>query len=75
MSGGNGGGSVRGYMLPTASEIVGRSTKAAGYGSGGIMLPKASDYKRINTNIGTRVATTQRTGRTGGSMWDDSIIS
>ena len=75
VSGGNGGGSVRGYMLPTASEIVGRSTKAAGYGSGGIMLPKASDYKRINTNIGTRVATTQRTGRTGGSMWDDSILS
>lgn len=75
-SGGSSGGTVRGYMLPTASEIVGRSTKSAGYGSGGIMLPKASDLNGGGQRtIQSRVATTQRTGRTGGSLWDPNVLS
>lgn len=73
-----------GVVLPTAAQITeissrnvtGRSTKSATYGKKGVYLPRAGDYNapRI-TNFSTSVATTKRTGRTGGSLWDENILS
>ena len=84
ISGASSGGSSYsggGVMLPTASEIAqinsrtvsGRSTKSATYGAKGSYLPKANSTPQHN--LGTSVATTQRTGRTGGSMWDENLLS
>lgn len=84
IGGGSSGGSSYsggGVMLPTASEIAqinsrtvsGRSTKSATYGAKGSYLPKANSTPQHN--LGTSVATTQRTGRTGGSMWDENLLS
>ena len=69
-----------GIVLPGGSNrssapVVGRSTSAPTYGSMGITLPKASDYTSGSSSIRSSVATTQRTGRTGGSFWDDNILS
>ena len=73
----------RGVMLPTAAQIAeissrnvtGRSTKAPSYGKAGVYLPKASEMRNAPTSFGTSVATTKRTGRTGGSLWDENILS
>ncbi len=73
----------RGVMLPTAAQIAeissrnvtGRSTKAPSYGKAGVYLPKASEMRNTPTSFGTSVATTKRTGRTGGSLWDENILS
>lgn len=68
-SGGNGGGSR------TSTPVAGMSTSSPTYGTRGLYLPKASDYTPNRRSISSSVATTQRTGRTGGSFWDDNILS
>ena len=68
-SGGNGGGSR------ASTPVAGMSTSAPTFGARGLYLPKASDYTPNRRSISSSVATTQRTGRTGGSFWDDNILS
>ena len=68
-SGGNGGGSR------ATTPVAGMSTSAPTFGARGLYLPKASDYTPNRRSISSSVATTQRTGRTGGSFWDDNILS
>ena len=72
-SGGSGGG---GLSLPMASPrpaVTGRSVDSPTYGAKGLTLPKAN-ANRPTPTISTSVATTQRTGRTGGSLWDPDVI-
>ena len=71
---GNSGG-AKSIQLPAVSSATppaGRSTKNASYGAKGLTLPKANSTPQ--RNISSSVATTQRTGRTGGSLWDPDIL-
>lgn len=68
----NGGG----LSLPQASRpaVTGRSVDSPTYGTMGLTLPRAN-ANRPTPTISTSVATTQRTGRTGGSLWDPDVLS
>lgn len=68
----NGGG----FSLPQASRpaVTGRSVDSPTYGTMGLTLPRAN-ANRPTPTISTSVATTQRTGRTGGSLWDPDVLS
>ena len=77
---GSSGGSSGGVTLPTASQasaITGRSTKATTYSQGGITLPTARELAggRAGTISSTASAkSTQRTGRSKGSFWNENIL-
>lgn len=77
---GSSGGSYGGVTLPTASQasaITGRSTKATTYSQGGITLPTARELAggRAGTISSTASAkSTQRTGRSKGSFWNENIL-
>ena len=79
-SSGSSGGSSGGVTLPTASQasaITGRSTKATTYSQGGITLPTARELAggRVGTISSTASAkSTQRTGRSKGSFWNENIL-
>ena len=79
-SSGSSGGSSGGVTLPTASQasaITGRSTKATTYSQGGITLPTAIELAggRVGTISSTASAkSTQRTGRSKGSFWNENIL-
>lgn len=60
--------------LPRAN-VTGRSTQSATYGQKGVMLPRANQTSTsIAYNKTGGVSRTGRTGRSGGSMWNDSIL-
>lgn len=76
---GSSGGSSGGVTLPTASQasaITGRSTKATTYSQGGITLPTAKDLARSRGTISSTASakSTQRTGRSKGSFWNENIL-
>lgn len=77
---GSSGGSSGGVTLPTASQasaITGRSTKATTYSQGGVTLPTARELAggRAGTISSTASAkSTQRTGRSKGSFWNENIL-
>ena len=78
-SAGTSGGSSNGggLSLPQASSrpaVTGRSVDSPTYGTMGLTLPRAN-ANRPTPTISTSVATTQRTGRTGGSLWDPDVLS
>lgn len=76
-TGTSGGGSNGGGLsLPMASSrpaVTGRSVDSPTYGTMGLTLPRAN-ANRPTPTISTSVATTQRTGRTGGSLWDPDVL-
>ena len=77
---GSSGGSSGGVTLPTAAQasaITGRSTKATTYSQGGVTLPTARELAggRAGTISSTASAkSTQRTGRSKGSFWNENIL-
>lgn len=76
---GSSGGSSGGVTLPTASQasaITGRSTKATTYSQGGVTLPTAKDLARSRGTISSTASakSTQRTGRSKGSFWNENIL-
>lgn len=78
-SSGSSGGSSGGVTLPTASQasaITGRSTKATTYSQGGVTLPTAKDLARSRGTISSTASakSTQRTGRSKGSFWNENIL-
>lgn len=76
-TGTSGGSSNAGGLgLPQASRpaVTGRSVDSPTYGTMGLTLPRAN-ANRPTPTISTSVATTQRTGRTGGSLWDPDVLS
>lgn len=61
--------------LPSVSRpaaVTGRSVQAPTYSAMGLTLPRAGSRTPIRSEIS--VATTQRTGRTGGSLWDPDVL-
>lgn len=77
---GSSGGSSSGVTLPTAAQaktVTGRSTQSPTYSKGGVTLPTAKELAggRAGTISSTASAkSTQRTGRSKGSFWNENIL-
>lgn len=77
---GSSGGSSGGVTLPTAAQaktVTGRSTQSPTYSKGGVTLPTARELAggRAGTISSTASAkSTQRTGRSKGSFWNENIL-